>query len=82
MKPSYSVKSNLIGSQSSRASTTSMLGSPSGLFARQGILQRKPKANILDKNHSHQVGITSLTQCCRTRSSKRSSSAIKTNSRR
>ena len=59
MKQTYSVKSGISASiQAPSFATRSSMISPmsqTGLFNRQGILQRKPKANIQDKNYSLMV---------------------------
>ena len=79
MKQSYSVKSGASITQQppahfgssqmhSARSNTSLMSSAStgGLFSRQGILQRKPKAAVVDKNFSLMVrhhGIKSQNDC-------------------
>ena len=63
MKQNYSVKSGVsVNSQAPSLSLRSNMMSPlsqTGLFSRQGILQRKPKANIQDKNYSLMVSACS-----------------------
>ena len=59
MKHSSSVKSGFGGPAlgSTSRSQFSLMQSPSaqGLFSRQGIMQRKPKVNIVDKNQTNMV---------------------------
>ena len=82
MKQSYSVKSGGTLSQANAALSARgqshmslMQTSPSSglLFSRQGILQRKPKANVVNKNITHIVRIALSQQYFRRRSSRTSS---------